>query len=330
MVGLTSDVTDAAPSAGVEPPSPRRRALRWAWGLLRVVLLVGFVGGLVSIVDWSKLAEIASALSPWTIAAILLCGSAARAVGVLRWWTLLGGLAPDRRPPILHLLRFGLLAEFVNIWVPSFIGGEVVRVWGVRQHTPTSVAVWSVGIDRVLGLLGLVLAVLPLGLLVDLPLPPELWMAGVAALVVALGVAFLLRPRIAGLGGWAAALATLHPPRVLLALGLSSLSPWCLVLGYILFFGTLQPELSVGGIAAFILLSRFGRAVPIQLFGVNSVEGTMWVLGEIVGIPREILALSLAMNITDKYVHSMAGGLLELALNGTELLGRVARGEVTD
>ncbi len=299
---------------------------RILWAVVRLVVLVLAVGALVNVVDWQRLTHVARVLSPVTILAIIACGTCARTVGVVRWWTVLGGLTATGRPSVLRLLRLGLLAEFVNIWVPSFVGGELVRIWGVRRTTDTATATWSVGIDRVLGLIGLVLAVLPVGLLVDLPIPTFAWLLAVLGVLLLLGVGFALRPWIAEHSEMGAALATLHPPRVLGALALSVASPWCLVVGYLLFFGTLQPGLGSGAVAAFVLLSRFGRAVPIQLFGVNSVEGTMWLLGEILGIPREILAVSLAMNLTDKYAHSITGGLIELAMNGTEVFGKALRG----
>jgi hypothetical protein len=296
------------------------------WAAVRVGILVVAVTALVRVVDWGKLTEVARVLSPVTILAIVACGTCSRGFGVVRWWTVLGGLTASGRPSVPGLFRLGLLAEFVNIWVPSFVGGEFVRIWGVRRTTDIAVATWSVGIDRVLGLIGLVLAVLPVGLLVDLPIPMWAWSAAVLTVVALLGIGFALRPWIARHSNLGAALATLYPPRVLGALALSVASPWCLVVGYLLFFGTLQPDLGAGSIAAFVLLSRFGRAVPVQLFGVNSVEGSMWLLGEILGIPREILAVSLAMNLTDKYLHSIAGGLLELAMNGTQMLERLFRG----
>lgn len=313
----------AAMSRGGAGSSTTRRRV---WLAVRLVLALGFVTALWWLVDWEQLAEVARALSVPTIVAMLACGTGSRFVGVLRWRVLCGGLMGDP-PRVLRLFRLGLLAEFVNIWVPSFIGGEIVRVWGVREHSDTATATWSVGIDRVLGLVGLVLAVLPVAFLVDLPIPAWAWALGVLGTIGALSAAMALRSRIAHLGEWASALAGLRPGRVLAALALSVASPWCLVAAYHLFFGTLLPDLPSSRIAAFVLLSRFGRAVPLQLFGLNSVEGSMWLLGEVLGIPREILALSLATNFLDKTTHSLLGGVVELAANGTELLNRVVHAE---
>lgn len=291
------------------------------WLAARVLLLVGLLAALWYGIDWAQLASIATALPPYVILLIVMCGTGSRLFGVVRWNFLCGGLL-ERAPGVPRLLRLGLLAEFVNIWIPSFIGGEVVRIWGVSEHADTASATWSVAIDRLLGLAGLLLSLVPLAFLVELPIPAWAYAAGVGLVATGIATGFLLRPWLLQRGGWAAALAGLHPPRVLGALALSVCSPWCLVVGYLMFFSYLHP-LPPGHVAAFILLSRFGRAVPIQLFGINSVEGTMWVLGEILGIPREILALALAMNFSDKLTHSMIGGALELASNGTEVLRKV-------
>lgn len=296
-----------------------------AWTLVRLVIGLVAVVALWFVVDWEQLTRVAVELSPVTVGMILLCGTASRLFGVVRWNVLCGGLLPAA-PGVPRLLRLGLLAEFVNIWVPSFVGGEVVRVMGVKEHGDVASATWSVAIDRVLGLAGLLLAVVPLAFLIDLPIPSWAYVAGVGAVAAGIAVAFALRPRLLERGGWAAALAGLSVPRVLVALALSTASPWCLVVGQYLLFGAVHP-LDLSAVAALVLLSRFGRAVPLQLFGINSVEGSMWVLGELLGIPAAVLTLSLAMNVSDKFVHSMLGGLLELAVNGTTALERMGETE---
>ncbi|MEZ4316404.1 MAG: lysylphosphatidylglycerol synthase domain-containing protein [Myxococcota bacterium] len=303
-------------------PAPTRPWLRRAWWVTRVGLVLTGLVVLAWAVDRERLEHVARELPVHLLVGMLLCGTAARLFGVLRWRVSCGGLmaAP---PGVPALFRVELLAEFVNIWVPTFIGGEVVRIWGVRDPDDPMPAVWSVAVDRLLGLLGLVLAVIPVVLLVDLPLPGWLVWAGLGGVGAVLGVGFVLRPHLVGLGPWAAALAGLRIPRVFGALALSVASPWCLVLAYWGFFGTVYPSLSLAGVAAFVLLSRFGRAVPVQLLGLNSVEGAMWVLGELFGIPREILALSLATNYGDKLLHSLAGGVVELSVNGADMLQRV-------
>jgi hypothetical protein len=296
-----------------------------AWILVRLVLALVAVVALWRAVDWSQIGAVASALNPAILLGVVLCGTGSRLTGVIRWNVLCGGLLP-RAPGVPRLFRLGLLAEFVNIWVPSFVGGEVVRIMGVKEHGDVVSATWSVGIDRVLGLAGLLLSIVPLAFLIELPIPQWATGVGLVGVVGGLVVAFAIRPFLLTRGGWAAALAGLSVPRTLGALALSTLSPWCLVAGYTLFFSALHP-LGTVEIAAFVLLSRFGRAVPIQLFGVNSVEGTMWVLGELLGIPREVLVLSVAMNVSDKFVHSMVGGLVELAVNGTGALRRLRTAE---
>jgi len=293
--------------------------------VLRGLFALGLLGALLGFVDWGRFAEVFVQLSPLTVLGMLLCGTGARLLGVLRWRVLCGGLL-EHPPTVLRLFRLGLLAEFVNLALPSSLGGEVVRIWGVREHGSTAEATWSVVIDRSLGLVGLLLALVPVAVLVELPVPA--WGVGMGLGAVGLGVVVggWARPRLLRMGGWAAALARLDPLRVMGALLLSSASPWCLVGGYWLFFSVLHP-ISVPRVAVFVLFSRFGRGVPLQLFGLTSVEGLMWMLGRFLDIPAGAVGLSMGTNYFDKLVHSAVGGAIELLSNGTDLLRRLRRPE---
>lgn len=292
------------------------RARKAGWWVLRLVVAALLLGALYLWVDWSALREVATRLSLPVVALVLLGGTGSRLVCTIRWNVVAGGLMQPP-PGIVHLFRAGLLAEFVNLWVPSSFGGEAARIWRVSKVSDVPRATLSVGVDRVLGVCGLTLSLLPVPLLVELPLPGWVVPASVAAVLVAVGIGLALRDRVAGLAPWAGALAGLSLARVVTALALSTLAPWCIVAGYVVFFGAVHP-LPLGEVAAFLLLTRFGRAVPVSLFGVNSVEGSMLVLGELFGIPNAIVALAVAMNFTDKLVHSVLGGVVELAANGRE------------
>ena len=299
----------------------RLRELRRFAPVLRGLIALCLLGGLVRFVDWGQFGQVFIQLSPLTVLGMLLCGTGARLLGVLRWRVLCGGLL-EHPPTVLRLLRLGLLAEFVNLWLPSSLGGEVVRIGGMREHGSTAEATWSVVIDRSLGLVGLLLALVPIALLVQLPVPISGVGLGLGMGALGLSVGIWARPRLVRMGGWAAALARLDPLRLMGALLLSAASPWCLVGAYWLFFSVLHP-ISVPRVAVFVLFSRFGRGIPLQLFGLTSVEGLMWMIGRFLDIPADPIGLSMGMNYFDKLVHSAIGGVVELLSNGTALLRRL-------
>lgn len=307
-------------------PEPSEREVssagRLGWWALRVVVVLGLLGLAVFWVDLTALEELIRSLPPAVVLWVFACGSATRLVIAGRWSLVARGLMPGGPGPWV-LFRLGLLAEFVNLWIPSSLGAEAVRILGVSGYGDLPRATVSVGLDRLLGIAGLVLSLVPLVFLVTLPFPG--WVVPSAVLLVAVGVAvgLALRHRLVGRAGWADALASLSEARILGALALSACAPWLIVLGYHGFFSTVHP-LPLGAVAAFVLVTRFGRAIPVSVLGMNSVEGSMLLLGELFGVPSEVVALAVALNFTDKLVHALAGGVLELLRGGSEGLRALA------
>lgn len=75
-----------------------------------------------------------------------------------RWWLLLKTQKIDI--PITKAITLHLLGLFYNIFLPSAVGGDLVRAWYVTKHTQHRFeAVLSIFIDRVLGFLSMVILV---------------------------------------------------------------------------------------------------------------------------------------------------------------------------
>ncbi len=102
-------------------------------------------------VGWDKLAETFRTLD-WRLfvlsLCIFLCG---QVIVALRWWLLLRtqsiyiGVAPA--------IRLHFLGLFYNNFMPSSVGGDIIRAWYVTHHTEKKVeAALSVFFDRVVGL----------------------------------------------------------------------------------------------------------------------------------------------------------------------------------
>ena len=190
------------------PPTTRRRAGRqgliWA---VKVAVSGGLLYVLLARVDLARLWEIARTASvPWLLAALALYFTMVL-VSAWRW----GLLLDAQHVPVGFgaLTSSFLVATFFNNFLPSNIGGDVIRIRDTsRAAGSKTLATTVVLVDRGIGLLGLVLvaalgttvaslaseAIGPVG-------PGVLWIALAGALAMAApavlrpeAVARLLRP----------------------------------------------------------------------------------------------------------------------------------------
>lgn len=155
MPGTTSDSRAAGPSvngAGDRGSPWRGRALV----AVRLGVSVALLAFLFSRVDARTIWDSARQASvPWMIVALLLYFVITLA-STWRWGLLLG--AQDIHVPHKALLSFYLVAVFFNNFLPSNIGGDVVRIRDTAHPAGSkTLATTVILIDRVLGMLGLVL-----------------------------------------------------------------------------------------------------------------------------------------------------------------------------
>jgi uncharacterized protein (TIRG00374 family) len=131
---------------------PRRVATLVAKSVLSVGLLVWLLSG----VDLARLwASLRAASWGWLLAALALYFTMLL-VSAWRWGVLLR--AQGIRASVRHLLSSFLVATFFNNFLPSNIGGDVVRIRDTAGHTGSrTLATTVVLVDRALGLLALVL-----------------------------------------------------------------------------------------------------------------------------------------------------------------------------
>jgi uncharacterized protein (TIRG00374 family) len=79
-----------------------------------------------------------------------------RALNAYRWLALLCPIDP--RPPAAAVLRVFFVSTFVGTFLPASVGGDVVRAYGLaRLRVSTAVALASVLMDRLLGVVAIVL-----------------------------------------------------------------------------------------------------------------------------------------------------------------------------
>jgi uncharacterized protein (TIRG00374 family) len=123
---------------------------RTALVAVKIAVSLALLAYLLSTTDLSALDERLRAADLVDMLAAVLCFVLMLGVATWRWQILLGGLGAPA--PMRRLTASYLVATFFNNFLPSNIGGDIVRVRDSKHLTgsmATSLAV--VGIDRILG-----------------------------------------------------------------------------------------------------------------------------------------------------------------------------------
>ena len=158
--------------------------------LVRLLVTVAILVYLAADIDMAVAARAVLSVRPGHLIAVLGLVAIDRSVMILRWILLLRGsgvaIEPSRAASIF------LISSFVGSFLPAGVGGDAARAYGLsRQDATGSEALASVVVDRVLGILSLVLMGL-VGLLVWTPAGDAAWQWGLVAGIVLTAAAALL------------------------------------------------------------------------------------------------------------------------------------------
>lgn len=173
----------AAHGRGLPPRCPiRHPSSNAVWRLAVAVVLTAVVIWRVS--PAALVASLARTEIGWVVAAIALV-LVDRFLNAYRWLVLLRTLEPADRPATGDALRVFFISTFVGGALPS-VGGDAVRAYGLaRVRVSPAAAVASVLMDRLIGVLSLLLVILAgLAFAVDL-----LHERAVIAILMAMGAA---------------------------------------------------------------------------------------------------------------------------------------------
>ena len=100
----------------------------------------------------------ASQASLGWIGLALVLVSVDRLLNALRWLWLLCPIDARLRPPTGSVIRVFLTSTFAGTFLPGTVGGDLVRAYGLAQlSVPGGVAAASVAMDRLLGVLSLLI-----------------------------------------------------------------------------------------------------------------------------------------------------------------------------
>lgn len=131
--------------------------------LFRTVLRLVIAASLTVLVLWWKASpaavwRAASAAEPSWIALALVLVAIDRLLNAYRWIWLLCPIERDRRPTTWSIVRVFFTSTFAGTFLPGTVGGDVVRAYGLaRLQVPGAIAAASVAMDRLLGVLSLLI-----------------------------------------------------------------------------------------------------------------------------------------------------------------------------
>ena len=122
--------------------------------LLKLTISGGFLYLVFSRIGVSDLSEAFLGLNGWVLIAAFIMFLIQSALNAKRWMVVMGFFGVIFQ--FLPLLRITFISQFVNQGLPSFIGGDALRVyWLNREEQQLKEAVHSVLVDRIIALIGL-------------------------------------------------------------------------------------------------------------------------------------------------------------------------------
>ncbi len=162
------------PSAAAPSPEEAKRARLRARGLfaLRMTVTIAAFAWILLRVDLRAIGAAAQRVSPLAFLAACALTSINLVVGSVRWSALLSAYGARTIPPLARLVRLNFVGFFYNTWLPGGLGGDAVRGVASRDafgEEGATGALAVVFVERVLGLVGLLLVVAVTSTLFPLP-----------------------------------------------------------------------------------------------------------------------------------------------------------------
>jgi len=260
----------------MNPPVLRAGRVSWlrlAGTGLALALLIYLLGSQ----GWGELAAAFRQIAPWRLALALVLMGVSRLAVAARWYKLLksGGLPVSFR----QTLRITFAGLFASNFLPTTVGGDLVRLAGVLQlHLDAAVGTASLIADRLVGMAGMAVMV-PFAL-------PVLWNQNTQTLTTTpwtsslalpgwLGWAYrktleLLRRLYQAMGLWLR-----QPGAVLVSLAFTGLHMACLFSVMYLLLDGMGQSLSIWTIGGLYSLVYFVTLIPISVNGYGLQEVSM-------------------------------------------------------
>ncbi len=301
---------------------------------VKLAVSAALLAYLFSITDTHALEHRVRAADLLALGAAICCYAAMMGLATWRWQLLLETLGVDA--PMRRLTNSYLVATFFNNFLPSNIGGDVVRVRdGSRLTGSTAASLAVVGIDRILGF-GALYALAATAFLFGGPV--ERGLAGARVVLLGLGTLFLVLAYIFFRPGttrgllaatrldrvpwileqFEAAQGAVHTYRarvttVVLALAASLAVQALAVWYYVSIARALRIPLPVSAAFLMVPLCTLLQAVPVSFNGWGLREGLFSVYFAQVGLPRESALAFSILGAGLMVVLSLSGAVAWLA-----------------
>jgi uncharacterized membrane protein YbhN (UPF0104 family) len=263
---------------------------------------LGLLLWLVSRQDWRELLRLSQAIPVHSLLLSLVLLYVRMFFHTLRWLSLLS--AQNIKLPLSKALRFQISSLFASNFLPTTVGGDVVRLAGILAIAQNRVAATaSILVDRAMGVVGM-LFTLPF----SWPLISSM-LSGAAA--VALNTSSLSnRFRSAFDRLWDAVRLWLRSPR---SLGLALAAAWTGILSYILsvwlIVDGLDMQLGIFEVTGAIALTYFVALIPfsINAYGLREL-GVLVFYTQLGASSEQALTLGLVTRVL-QMIASLPGAL---------------------
>lgn len=139
----------------------KNNLLKKTFQVLRFVLPVVLISWLATQVDWKAMIPLLREMDWWIIPLAAACYLVAHIIFTIRWRYLLR--IKSIYLPFFRLLGYMLISIFVSNFLPTTIGGDLVKMAGVARDMKEQrgIAAASVVADRLYNLAGMVVLLLP-------------------------------------------------------------------------------------------------------------------------------------------------------------------------
>lgn len=301
---------------------------------IKIIATLAIIGFLFTRIDLAKMARSVAGTNPWLLILALALYFLAIFIGAIKWRVLVQ--AQEMHASTAQLFTFSLVGLFFGNLLPSNVGGDVIRAYGlVRATERAEAAAISVLVDRLMGLTAFLGAAVVMASLAAVVLArgAEMEQVEIATVVAAaifiFGSALLFSNRVAQRFKWIFDLRWFAPVRPTAQKVFSALQVYRrsyralalnLALSTLIVIVTTFVWYAVGlalGVTAplfyfflFNPLIAFVLLIPISFNGLGPKEATAVFFFGLAGVPEELaLAMSLLFHLII-VLTSVPGGIL--------------------
>lgn len=314
--------------------SPSRR---YAMLAIKIAVSAALLALLFSRVEASRVWTIARRASLAWLAAALALYFVNVLASVWRWHTLLS--AQDVRVPIRTLLGSYLVASFFNNFLPSNIGGDVIRIRDTaRPAGSKTLATMVVLTDRVLGLMALVLvAAVGASAAAEIPahVPSPIWpswlwagfivaaAAAAPAVLAPAGFSRLLQPltvfhpewvgdRIDKLTGVLSRFRE-RPASIATCFGAALMVQASMIVFYLMVVYALHLDVTLWDLTVIVPISFVVQMLPVSVNGFGVREATFSLYFSRIGLPIESAVVMSLVGAAVMMLFSVSGAAVWFA-----------------